>query len=327
MLSFITRRIVLMIPTILIISFLVFVIIELPPGDYLTSYVMNLQMRGETVDKALLEGLTIKYGLDKPFYHRYFKWVKGLLVGDLGFSFKWNMPVRDVIGERLAYTIAIAFLTLIFTWAIAFPIGVYSATHQYKAGDYIATFFGFIGLATPGFMLALILMFIGMKYFGVSVGGLFSPSLVDAQWSWRKFIDLLKHVWVPIVVIGLAETAGLIRILRANLLDELSKPYVVAARARGKSGLNLLLKYPVRVAINPLLSTIGYSLPALFSGSTIVAVVLSLPTIGPLLLDALMIQDMYLAGSILLILSILTLLGTLISDILLALADPRIRQR
>jgi peptide/nickel transport system permease protein len=327
MLKFIVQRILLMIPTLLVASFVVFIIIELPPGDFLTSYVNNLKMRGETVDQALLEGLQRQYGLDKPFLYRYVKWLRGAIVGDLGFSFKWMMPVSALLGERLMYTIGIALFTLVFTWLIAFPIGVYSATHQYKIGDYFATFFGFVGLATPGFMLALILMFIGMKYFGVSVGGLFKPSLVDAPWSWQKFIDLLRHIWIPILVIGLSETAGLIRVLRANLLDELQKPYVIAALARGKSGRRLLLKYPVRVAINPLISTIGYSLPTLFSGSTIVAVVLSLPTVGPLLLDALFFQDMYLAGSILFILSLLTLIGTLISDILLAVADPRIRQQ
>ena len=325
MLIYIARRIVLMIPTLIIISMVVFVLIELPPGDYLTSYITELEMQGEDVDPALIASLKQRYGLEQPFHIRYLKWVSGIAVGDFGFSFQWNMPVGELIGQRLLYTLAIASITMLFTWAVSFPIGVYSATHRYKPGDHVATFVGFVGLATPNFMLALILMFVGMKYFGISVGGLFSPELVDEPFSIAKLIDLLKHVWVPVVVIGTAGTAGLIRILRANLLDELAKPYVVAARARGKSGRKLLLKYPVRVAINPFISTVGYSLPALFSGSTITAVVLSLPTIGPLLLASLLSQDMYLAGSIVLILSTLTVVGTLLSDILLAVVDPRIR--
>ena len=325
MLEFIVRRLFLMIPTILIISIIVFVVIELPPGDYLSSYVMQLTAMGDSVDEALLEALKVRYGLDQPFFVRYFKWASGFFVGDFGFSFGWNMPVRTLIGERLMYTMVLAFTTLIFTWIVSFPIGIYSAINRYKLGDHVFTFVGFIGLATPNFMLALILMFVGMRYLGVSVGGLFSPELADAPFSAAKLLDLLSHLWIPIVVLGSAGTAGLIRILRANLLDELSKPYVVAARARGKSGRKLLIKYPVRVAINPFISTIGYTLPALFSGSTITAIVLSLPTVGPLLLQSLMVQDMYLAGSIVLILSTLTVVGTLISDILLAVADPRIR--
>ena len=325
MLVYIARRVVLMIPTVFLISIIVFVVIELPPGDYLTSYVMSLEAQGETVDDALLKGLEIRYGLNQPMLVRYLKWVAGFFRGDLGFSFKWNLPVRQLIGERLMYTLVIASVTLVFTWVVALPIGIYSATHRYKLGDQVATLFGFVGLATPNFMLALVLMYIGMKYFGISVGGLFAPEYADAAWSWRKFVDLAKHMWVPIVVIGTAGTAGLIRIMRANLLDELAKPYVVAAKARGRKGASLLWKYPVRVAINPFISTVGYSLPALFSGSTITAVVLSLPTIGPMLLDSLLFQDMYLAGSIVLIMSGLTVVGTLISDILLAVVDPRIR--
>ncbi len=325
MLSFIGRRLLLMIPTLIIISIIVFVVIELPPGDYLTSYVANLMAQGEAVDENFIANLRARYGLGQPFYIRYFKWVGGFVTGDFGFSFKWGLPVRRLIGERLTYTIVLALFTLVFTWIVAIPIGIYSATHRYQVGDHIATFIGFIGLATPNFMLALIFMFVGMRYFDISVGGLFSPDQVDAAWSWAKFVDLLKHVWIPIVVIGTAGTAGLIRVLRANLLDELGKPYVVAAQARGKRGTALLLKYPVRIAINPFISTVGYSLPALFSGSTITAIVLSLPTVGPLLLDALLSQDMYLAGSIVQVQSVLTVVGTLISDILLAVVDPRIR--
>lgn len=327
MIVFIVRRLLLAIPILIAISFLVFVVIELPPGDYLTSYIMNLQASGNTVDPVMIENLRITYGLDKPFYFRYLKWAGRFVLGDFGYSFKWNMPVRHLISERLMYTLVIALCTMIFTWIVAIPIGIYSATHRYRLSDHVFTFIGFIGLATPNFMLALILMFVGMRYFGVSVGGLFSPEFSNAPWSWAKFADLLKHIWIPIVVIGTAGTAGLIRILRANLLDELSKPYVIAARARGKKGTGLLIKYPVRVAINPFISTIGYALPALFSGSTITAIVLSLPTVGPLLLQSLLMQDMYLAGSIVMILSILTIIGTLLSDILLALADPRIKYR
>ncbi len=325
MLWFIARRVLLMIPTLLAISMIVFIVIELPPGDYLTSYVMNLQTSGNRIDEQSLDNLRIMFGLDRPVYVRYAKWISRFVVGDLGYSFKWGVPVRALLGERLAYTVIITLVTMVFTWAVAFPIGVHSATHRYRLSDHVFTLIGFIGLATPNFMLALILMFVGMRYLNVSVGGLFAPELADSPWSLFKFVDLLKHIWIPIVVIGTAGTAGLIRILRANLLDELSKPYVVAARARGQRGRALLMKYPVRVALNPFISTAGYALPELFSGSTITAIVLSLPTVGPLLLESLLSQDMYLAGSIVMILSILTVVGTLLSDILLAVADPRIR--
>ncbi|MCB0062206.1 MAG: ABC transporter permease, partial [Caldilineaceae bacterium] len=267
-----------------------------------------------------------RYGLGQPVYVQYWKWVSGILFrGDFGRSFAWNMPVSDLIWGRLTLTFVLSLSTLLFIWIVAFPIGVYSAVRQYSVGDYIATFFGFLGVAIPNFLLALVLMYIAFKYFNQSVGGLFSPDYQEAPWSLAKVGDLLAHLWIPIIIIGTDGTAGLIRIMRANLLDELRKPYVVTARAKGLPEWKLLLKYPVRVALNPFISTVGWVLPSLVSGSAIVAIVLSLPTTGPLLLRALLSQDMYLAASFLLMLSILTVIGTLLSDLLLAWLDPRIR--
>ena len=277
------------------------------------------------MDEATIAALNKRYGLDQPVYIQYFKWVWGMLHGDFGQSFEWNRPVGSLIWERLAFTVVISLATMVFTWIVAFPIGVYSATHQYSAGDYIVSFIGFIGIAIPQFMLALILMWIAYAYFGQSVGGLFSPAYVDAAWSWAKLVDMLKHLWIPVVIVGMSGTAGLIRTFRANLLDELNKPYVTTARAKGVPERRLLYKYPVRVAMIPFISTVGWSLPALISGETITSVVLSLPTTGPLLLRALQSQDMYLAGSFIMVLSVLTVIGTLVSDILLAWVDPRIR--
>ncbi len=326
MLQYIARRLLLMVPTIIAISIVTFIIIQLPPGDYLTSLVANMALQGEDVDQAALEMLKTRYGLGQPVYMQYLKWVWGIVSrGDFGQSFEWNKPVTDLIWERLALTFVLSLSTLLFTWIVAFPIGIYSAVRQYSLGDYVFTFLGFIGLATPNFLLALVLMYISFKYFNQSVGGLFSPEFIEAPWSWAKVVDLLKHLWIPMVILGTSGTAGLIRIMRANLLDELHKPYVVTARAKGLPERKLLLKYPVRVALNPFVSTVGWTLPGLVSGSAIVSVVLSLPTTGPLLLRALMSQDMYLAGSFILMLSILTVIGTLISDILLAWLDPRIR--
>ncbi|MGQ9632430.1 MAG: ABC transporter permease [bacterium] len=325
MLSFIMRRIFWMVPTLLVISIISFVIIQLPPGDYLTSYISSLAQSGETVDQALIDSLKKQYGLDRPIIVQYFKWMWNIFHGDFGYSFEWSKPVNELIWARIGLTLVVSLATLLFTWVVAIPIGIYSATHQYSLGDYIFTFLGFIGLATPNFLLALVLMFIGYAYFGVSVGGLFSIEYAQAPWSWAKFVDLLQHLWVPIIVVGTAGTAGLIRIMRGNLLDELRKQYVITARSKGVSERALLFKYPVRVAVNPLVSTIGWTLPSLFSGVTITAVVLSLPTIGPILLQALMNQDMYLAGSFVMILACLTVIGTLISDVFLAWVDPRIR--
>ena len=324
--SYILRRLLYAIPTLLIISMISFIVIELPPGDYLSTYITQLQEQGSDISQERIDSLTRIYGLDKPVYVRYFKWITNILFrGDFGGSFLWNRPVSELIGERVMLTVIISFCTMVFVYLVAVPIGIYAATHQYSLGDYTFTVVGFIGLATPNFLLALILMFIAWRYFGLSVGGLFSKEFEDAAWSIAKFIDLLRHLWIPIVVIGTAGTAGLIRIMRGCLLDEFRKQYVITARAKGKSERALLFKYPVRIAINPIVSTMGWMLPHLISGGTITAIVLNLPTTGPLLLQALMSQDMYLAGSFVLILSFLTVIGTLISDLLLVLVDPRIR--
>jgi peptide/nickel transport system permease protein len=326
MLQYVLRRIMYMIPTLIVVSMISFAIIQLPPGDYLTSMVVAKRAAGEIVDEAQLAAMEVRYGLSQPIYVQYWKWITGILLrGDFGQSFEWNQPVSTLMWGRMALTFVISLATLIFTWVVAFPIGVFSAMRQYSVGDYIVSFLGYIGLATPSFLLALILMFVAFKYLNQSVGGLFSPQYQDAPWTWGKVVDLLNHLWIPVIIIGLSGTAGLIRIMRANLLDELHKPYVVTARAKGMTEASLTLKYPVRVALNPFVSTLGWTLPALVSGATIISIVLNLPTTGPLLLKALMSQDMYLAGSFILLLSVLTVIGTLISDILLGWLDPRIR--
>ncbi|MGI6149545.1 MAG: ABC transporter permease [Firmicutes bacterium] len=325
MLNYILRQTLMMIPTLIVISIIAFAIIQLPPGDFLSTYVSQLTASGADVDDATIQALNRRYGLDQPIYVQYIKWVTGMLRGDFGQSFEWNRPVNTLIWSRLGLTVLVSSVTMIVTWLIAFPIGVYSATHQYSIGDYLATFFAFVGVAIPNFMLALVLMWIAFSVFGQSVGGLFSPEFIDAPWSWARVWDMLKRLWIPVLVIGTAGTAGLIRTLRANLLDELGKPYVVTARAKGVSERRLLFKYPLRVALIPFVSTVGWMLPQLISGETITAVVLNLPTTGPLLLRALQSQDMYLAGSFIMMLSALTVLGTLISDIILALVDPTIR--
>jgi peptide/nickel transport system permease protein len=326
MLQYVLRRIVYMIPTLIVVSMISFAIIQLPPGDYLTSLVVAKRAAGEIVDEAQLAAMEVRYGLSQPVYVQYWKWITGILLrGDFGQSFEWNQPVSTLMWGRMALTFVISLATLIFTWVVAFPIGVYSAVRQYSVGDYVVSFLGYIGLATPSFLLALILMFVAFKYLNQSVGGLFSPEYQDAPWTWGKVGDLLSHLWIPVIIIGLSGTAGLIRIMRANLLDELHKPYVVTARAKGMTEASLTLRYPVRVALNPFVSTIGWTLPALVSGATIISIVLNLPTTGPLLLKALMSQDMYLAGSFIMLLSVLTVIGTLISDILLGWLDPRIR--
>lgn len=326
MLQYIARRIILIIPTMLVVSIVAFVIIQLPPGDFLTVLASRMASTGETMDQQALEALRIRYGLGEPMYIQYWKWITGVVLrGDFGESFLWNQPVRLLIWERMGLTMAISLSTLLFTWMVAFPIGIYSAVKQYSVGDFFATLIGFIGLATPNFMIALILMWISFKYFGITVGGLFSEEYISAPWSFAKVIDLAQHLWIPMVILGTSGAAGLIRVMRANLLDELHRPYVVTARSKGLPELNLIMKYPVRMALNPFVSTVGWSLPGLVSGETIVATVLSLPTAGPLLLQALMSQDMYLAGAFILLLSLLTIVGTLVSDVLLALLDPRIR--
>ena len=325
MLEFIVRRLLLLIPTVILISIISFVIIQLPPGDFLTSYIITLESQGQLVDEALVASLKQQYGLDQPMIVQYFKWMGGMMHGNFGQSLTWNQPVKDLIWERIGLTFAISFASLLFIWAIAFPVGIYSAVKQYSPGDYFFTFLSFVGLGIPNFLLALIIMWFAFSQFGLSVGGLFSIKYIDAPWSWNKVIDLLNHLWVPMIVLGLGGTAGLIRIMRANLLDELRKPYVTTSRAKGMPESRLIIKHPVRVALNPFVSTVGWTLPGLVSGSVIVSVVLNLPTTGPILLRALLSQDMYLAGTLVLLLSILTVIGTLISDILLAWLDPRIR--
>lgn len=326
MLRFLFKRLVSLIITLFVVSIVAFAIIQLPPGDFLTSYLTNLAADGDTAGQEMADRLRENYGLDQPIYVQYGKWMGNILFrGDFGQSFEWNRPVEEVVWSRMNMTLLLSVGTLMVTWMIALPIGIYSAVKQYSPGDYVATFIGFIGVAVPDFLISLVLMYVAFKYFNQSVGGLFSPEYENAPWSWQKFLDLLSHLWIPVIIIGLSGTASLIRVMRANLLDELRKPYVVAARARGLPEWKVILKYPTRVALNPFISTVGWVLPALVSGSIIVAVVLSLPTAGPLLLRSLLSQDMYLAGGFILLLSVLTMIGTLASDVLLALVDPRIR--
>ncbi|ALS28338.1 ABC transporter permease [Paenibacillus cisolokensis] len=326
MLNYIAYRVLQLIPLLLAISVIVFVIIQLPPGDFLSTYIQQLELSGNDVSESAILSLKAQYGLDQPMYMQYLLWIKNIVLhGDLGRSFQWNQPVSEVIGDRLLLTIIISVISLIFVWAVAIPIGIYSATHQYSILDYVFTFIGFIGLAVPGFLIALVLVYIVFVNTGVSMTGLFSPEFQDAPWSIDKVLNMLPRLVLPVVIIGLSGTASLIRVMRGMLLDELSKQYVITARAKGVEERKLLFKYPVRMAINPLISTIGWTLPALISGEAIVSIVLNTPTTGPMLLKALMFQDMYLAGSFLLILSVLTVIGTLLSDILLAWLDPRIR--
>jgi peptide/nickel transport system permease protein len=325
MLGYIIKRTLYMVPTLVLISMVVFMLIELPPGDYFESYVAQLLASGESVDMQKIEFLRQQYGFDLPPYERYFKWVFGMLQGDFGYSFEYQLPVSVVIGDRLWFTIFITFLTIIFTWIIAFPIGIYSAIRQYSWGDYGLTFIGLLGLATPNFLLALVLMYLAKEYFGTSIGGLYDPQFIDQPMSWAKFLSVLEHIWIPVIVIGTAGTAGMIRRLRANLLDELRKPYVTTARAKGMPEFRALMKYPFRMSLNFFIADIGGILPQVISGAELVAIVLSLQTTGPLLISALQSQDMYLAGSFLMLLAFLTVIGVLISDIALAILDPRIR--
>ena len=325
MLSYVLRRLLAMVPFVLLTSVTVFILIQLPPGDYISNYAAQLAESQETVDDAALKNLRERFGLGEPLHVQYWKWISGVLTGDLGWSFEWQQPVGPLIGERMALTVLLAVATLLLTWGLALPIGIYSAVRKNSIGDYLATLLGFIGLATPSFLLALGVMYLGATHFGQSVGGLFSPEYEAAPWSLAKMADLLAHLWVPMLIIGLSGTASLIRVMRANLLDELNKPYVVTARAKGLDEFTLLMRYPVRMALNPFVSTIGWILPQVVSGSVIVAVVLNLPIAGPMLLQSLLSQDMYLAGAFLVLLCCLTVIGTLISDLLLALIDPRIR--
>ncbi len=325
MARFIFQRFLYAIPTLILISIVSFAIIELPPGDYLSSYVAQLEQQGSRISQAELEALQQRYGLNQPVYVRYWKWISNFVQGDMGMSFDWNRPVKDLVFERIGLTALISLLSTFFIWAVALPIGIYSATHQYSFSDYVATFVGFLGVGIPDFLLALVILWWAWSAFGVNLGGLYGPEFIGEPWTWPKVMEVLKRIWVPMVIIGTAGTAGMIRTMRANLLDELPQPYVESARASGLSETQTVLRYPVRIAMSPFVSTIGWMLPGLISGTTIVAIVLSLPTTGPLLLKALLSQDMYLAASFIMLLSVLTVIGTLVSDILLVLVDPRIR--
>jgi peptide/nickel transport system permease protein len=314
-----------MIPTLFAISIITFVIIQLPPGDYLSTYIAELQSQGENVDISKIEALRAQYGLDKSMIEQYWFWVIGLLQGDLGFSFEYQLPVSEIVGDRLLLTLILNFTTILFIWLVSFPIGIYSATHQYSWGDYGLTFIGFIGLATPNFLLALVLLYFANVWFGTSIGGLMDPFYIDQPWSSAKVLSILEHLWVPVVVIGTSGTASMIRRLRANMLDELQKQYVTTAKAKGLHPLKALIKYPLRTSLNPFIADIGNMLPQIISGSAIVSMVLSLPTTGPMLISALQSQDMYLAGSFLIFLAMLTVIGMFLSDLALAWLDPRIR--
>ena len=325
MFEFIVRRLLMAIVTTLAISVLSFLIIQLPPGDYINSYVAQQTASGAQISVQEADALRAQYGLDQPIWVQYAKWMGRVVHGDLGMSFAWQRPVTSLIGERLTLTVVLTLAAVLFTWMLAFPIGIYSAVRQYSVFDYVFTFFGFLGLAIPSFLLALILMYLGFTLFGANIGGLFSPKYANAPWTLGRVLDLVKHLPLPAFVLALSGTAEVIRVMRANLLDELGKPYVTVARAKGLSERQVILRHPVRVALNPFISTVGYTLPYVVSGSIIVSLVLSLPTVGPLLLQALLAQDMFLAGSIVLLLGVMTVVGTLISDILLMLIDPRVR--
>ncbi len=325
MLAYLIRRFILAVLTMWAVSVLAFVIIQLPPGDYITTYIAQMSASGSFVSAQEAEALRQQYGLDQPLYIQYLRWMAMVLQGNFGMALEYSLPVAEVIGDRLWLTMVVSVAAIVFTWLVALPIGIYSAVRQYSVGDHIATFVGFIGLAVPSFMLALILMYLGFTLLNANIGGLFSGEFAEASWSLAKLWDLMKHLPLPALILGLAGTAQLIRIMRANLLDELGKPYVVTARARGLPEIRVILKYPVRVALNPFASTIGYLLPYVVSGSIIVSLVLSLPTVGPLLLKALIAQDMFLAGTIVLLLGVMTVIGTFLSDLLLIWIDPRIK--
>lgn len=325
MLGYLVRRTLYGLVTIFAVSILSFIIIQLPPGDYVTSYIASLEAQGDEVSAEEAEAIRQYFGLGEPMYVQYGKWIWQILHGNFGMSFQYRVPVTEVIGERLFLTVVLALGSVIFIWAVGIPIGIYSAVRQYSIQDYLATTLGFIGLAVPDFLLALVMMYFAWDIFGFSIGGLFSPEYVSAPWSWARIVDLLKHLIIPIIVLGTAGTASLIRITRANLLDELRKPYVVTARAKGLTEWQLIFKYPVRLALNPVVSLTAYIFPFLVSGSIIVSVVLNLPTVGPVLLRSLLSQDMFLAGAIILLIGVMTVVGTLLSDILLAIVDPRVR--
>ena len=325
MVNYIIRRTLIMIPMIVFITIVSFLIITLPPGSYIDTYLASMQRMGGQVEQERAEAIKARYGLDDPVYVQYWNWVRGFPYGRLGMVFSEDRPVIDVIAERLPYTVLISSLTLLFTWIFAIPIGIYSAVKQYSAGDYLFTFFGFLGVSIPNFLLALVIMFMGLRYFGVNLSGLMPARYMGEPWNLEKIMQVAQRIWVPIIVVGTAGMAGLIRVMRGEMLDQLRQPYIQMARSKGVSEIKVIIKYAARIAINPLISTIGWLLPQLISGGMIAGIVLGLPTLGPKLYDALMIQDMYLAGSIIMISIILVLVGTLLSDILLAIVDPRIR--
>ena len=325
MLSYFARRVLVMIPTLLVISLVVFFIIQLPPGDYLETLITEMRAQGERVDPARIAFLREQYGLDKPMIEQYWIWLIGLLQGDFGYSFEFELPVVEVIGSRFWFTVVLALSTTLFTYVVSFPIGIYSAVQQYSIGDYTATLVGYLGLAMPNFLLALVLLYYANVWFGLSIGGLMDPEYIDAPWTLDKTISVINHLWIPMIVIGTAGTAGMIRRLRANMLDELQKQYVVTARAKGLSPTKIILKYPLRLALNPFIADIGMILPQVVSGAALVSIVMDLPTNGPLLLRALQSQDMYLAGAFLIFEATLVVIGVFVSDVLLAMLDPRIR--
>ena len=325
MIRYLVMRCLAMIPTLFLISILVFTIIELPPGDYFESYVSELRALGEDADLAEIEVLRERYGFDQPQIVRYYRWISGMVTGDFGYSFEYRLPVNEVVGDRLWLTVLLSTITILFTWALAFPIGIYSATHKYSWGDYGLTFLGLLGIAVPNFMLALVMMYFANSWFGVSIGNLMDRQFLNEPLSWAKVSSILSHIWIPVVIIGTSGTAGMVRRLRANLLDELQKQYVTTARAKGLHPRKVLMKYPLRMALNFFISDIGSILPSMISGAEVTAIVLSLETTGPMLIRALQSQDMYLAGSFLMFLAFLTVIGVLVSDIALTLLDPRIR--
>jgi peptide/nickel transport system permease protein len=325
MFGYIVKRVLYMIPTLFVISVISFVVIELPPGDFVTSYVAQLESSGGYVSEAQIQSLRDRFGVDRPFHVKYYKWFKGLLKGELGRSLQFDQPAMDLIKQRFPVSLGIAGLCLLFVYLVGIPIGIYSAVKRYSLGDYVVTFLGFLGVGIPSFLSALIFIFLYYKITGQAQLGLFSSAYIDAPWSLGKLFDLIKHLWLPIIIISAQPLASTIRQMRANLLDELEKPYVMVARSKGLTNKKLLYKYPVRLAINPIVSTIGWTLPNLINNMLLASMVLGIPSIAPILLDALLSQDMYLAGSIIFLISVLTVVGTLISDLLLGIVDPRIR--
>ena len=323
--SYILKRLLLFIPTIILLSFLAYMIVELPEGDYVSSYIARIEASGANVTADMMDNLRARYGLDKSVIERYFIWIRNIFQGDLGYSPYYGKPVEVILGKRMLISCGLSLASLFISYAIALPIGVYSAVRQHSIGDYIATLIGYVGISIPSFLLGLTMLYLNAKYFGTSIGGLYSKEYIDAAWSWAKMIDFLKHVWVPVVIVSVQGTAGIIRTVRANLLDELKKPYVELARAKGVPELKLIVKYPLRIAINPIISGFAWLLPSLISGATIVEIVLSMPTAGPVFLQSLKMQDMSLACVFILFTGVLTIISTLLSDILLAIFDPRIR--